>query len=257
MKSFGQKKMVRKMKFISDQEGIMNRYLREKKNWEAHLESTKQFILESFREKSIKSVAVLGSGWLLDLPLKELSEKFKKVVLIDVYHPAQVQKRAEKYKNVTLFETDITGGGINFCWELRKKKGEHFESHVLKDFKPKKPELPIKPDAFISLNILNQLDILLVDFLKKKNGRFTELEYDAFRRHIQQFHLDWILRKPTCLITDIVEINECPGGLSEKKLIRVPFLKPQRSQEWNWDFDLSGMYHEGCNTRMEVKAFEW
>ncbi|MDA3823386.1 MAG: hypothetical protein PF450_12355 [Bacteroidales bacterium] len=258
MKTFGQKKMVRKMKFISDQEGIMHRYLREKDNWAPHLENTQQFILDSFKNKGIKSVAVLGSGWLLDLPLKDLSERFKKVLLIDVYHPPQIKKKVDKYKNITLFETDITGGAIKYCWDLRKEKDEHFSKYILDDFKAKKPDLPSSPDAFISLNILNQLDILLVDYLSKKNGSISEIELERFRKNIQQFHLDWITKKPGCLISDVAEINSGPDSQQkEQTLVHVKLPKAKRKEEWTWDFDLSKKYRKGTETRMNVNAIEW
>lgn len=258
MKNFGQKKMVRKMNYISDQEGIMNRYLREKGNWTPHLENTKKFILQSFNNKAIETVAVLGSGWLLDLPLKKLSARFKKVLLVDVWHPVQIRKKIEPFKNVSLFETDLSGGGMEFCWELRKLKGEHYGNYFLDDYSPKKPDLPFKPDAFISLNLLNQLDILLVDYLNKKNRRITEMEILKFRKAIQQFHIDWITKKPGCLISDIQEINSIKKNSAElEDLVFVQLPKGIREENWTWDFDLSKKYKEGKETRMKVIAIEW
>jgi hypothetical protein len=257
MKPFGQKKMVRKMNYIADQEGIMNRYLREQNNWEAHLQNTKQFILNAFAGKEIKNLAVLGSGWLLDLPLEELSAKYKNILLVDAYHPAQIVKKTGAYKNVTLFETDLSAGGIQFCWDLRKAKDEHFSKYILDDFKPHQPELPVKPDAFISLNILNQLDILLIDFLKKRNVRIVDTEIKKFRKTIQQFHINWITKNPGCLITDVRELNNGDEDQSEHKLVYADLPKGIRSEEWIWDFDLSKIYRPGMETRMKVKAVEW
>lgn len=250
--------MVRKMKFISDQAGIMNRYLREQEHWDAHLNNTKTFILGSFRDREIKNLAVLGSGWLLDLPLKELSKKFKKILLVDVYHPPQIVKKAEKYPNVILHETDLSGGGIQFCWDLRKAREVHLENYVLDEFSPKIPDLPVKPDAFISLNLLSQLDSLLVEFLERKKVRVTDTEIRRFRAKIQQFHLDWITSKPGCLVTDVTELTYGPGNISEERpLILVDFPESRRSEEWTWDFDLAGTYHHDRETRMKVAAVEW
>lgn len=246
------------MKFISDQAGIMNRYLREQDNWDAHLENTREFILGSFRDRQIRTLAVLGSGWLLDLPLKELSKKFKKILLVDVFHPPQVIKKVEKYPNVVLHETDLSGGGIRFCWELRKEKDEQREKYILDTFTPSVPDLPMKPDAYVSLNLLNQLDILLVEFLERKKVPVVDAEIRRFRKTIQQFHLDWITRKPGCLVTDAVELNQGPGNKKEERpLIHVDFPKARRSEQWTWDFDLAGTYHPGWETRMKVRAVEW
>ncbi len=56
------------MKYISDQKGILNRYLAEGNNWEAHLEKTRGFITGCLEKNKPETVAVLGSGWLLDIP---------------------------------------------------------------------------------------------------------------------------------------------------------------------------------------------
>lgn len=260
MKTFGQKKRVRKMKYISDQEGIMKRYFREKENWYSHLENTRQFILNSFQDGKgkIDTIAILGSGWLLDFPLEEIKDRFKKIYLIDVHHPPQIQKKTEKYKNIKLFETDLSGGGIDFCWDLRKQKEDHFKKYILDEFTPNIPELPFKPDAFISLNILNQLDILLVDFLKEKKARIIDAEILRFRKKIQKSHLNWIKEKPGCLITDFTELNQKNGeDLQEKKLIHINLPEGKRAEEWTWDFDLSKTYHPDFETRFKVKAIEW
>ncbi len=258
MKPFYQKKLARKMRFISDQAGIMDRYLREQENWSMHLLNTRQFILDAFTGRNIETVAVFGTGWLLDLPIEALAGKFKTVLLVDVHHPPQVRKKVEPYPNVQLFESDLTGGGMNFCWKLSKAQVKSPENDPFEEFMPVHPELPVIADAFISLNILNQLDILLVDFLKRKNFRLNESGIRNFRGKIQQFHLDWITEKPGCLVTDIAEIVAEPGrGSSEKSLLHADLPTGKRNMEWIWDFDLSGFYHPDKETRLTVRAIEW
>lgn len=246
------------MRFIADQEGIMNRYLREKDNWSSHLNNTKEFILNSFEKSNPETVMVLGSGWLLDLPLEEMCKRFKKIYLVDARHPAQVIKKAEKIEAVELFELDISGGGIEFCWELRKQKEAHYKKYILDEFVPKMPDLPVKPDAYISLNILNQLDILLIEFLKRKKARVIHAEVTRFRERIQKFHLHWITKKPGCLITDVAELTYKPGQEpNEKQLLHISLPEGIRKEEWTWDFDLSKKYHPDAETRMKVEAVEW
>jgi hypothetical protein len=70
------------MGFIKDQEGIMNRYLRESSQWKKHLEKTRNFISGSFSHTEAETVAVLGSGWLLDVPLDHLVQRFRHVYLV-------------------------------------------------------------------------------------------------------------------------------------------------------------------------------
>lgn len=236
----------------------MSRYLREKENWDSHLKHTKEFIIGSFQDPGIKTIALLGSGWLLDVPLEKLSERFEKVLLLDIHHPPQIRKKVKHFSNVEVQEIDITGGGIKFTCELNKLSPKKIESSSLLSFKPSVPEMRFEPDAFISLNILNQLDILLLDYLKTNYSCFKEDDFNKFRKDIQEFHLDWISNKPGCLISDVEEENIDKSGASTKnKLIHSEFPKHFRSKQWVWDFDLSGFYHSHLQTKMMVQAIEW
>lgn len=246
------------MNFLSDQEGIMKRYLRERENWDGHLQQCKNFIIQAFQDSSVRSVAVLGSGWLLDLPLEYLSERFEEVHLIDIHHPAQVRKKLESYTNVKTQAVDITGGGIEFAWDYAQSGYGQLDPSILSEFNPQTPDLESDPDAFISLNILNQLDILIVDFLKSRNPRFREHDFIPFRSSIQGFHVDWISQKPACLISDILEVNtDKRGKITTLELLHTTLPDSSRSEEWTWDFDLSGFYHRNKLTKMKVRALEW
>lgn len=250
--------MVRKMSFLSDQEGIMNRYLRERTNWDPHLENSKSFIQGLRKDTGIKSLTVLGSGWWLDLPLEELAEKYETVLLVDVFHPPQIVKKSGKYRNLILYETDLTGGGIQFCWDQGRKRYGSAGDPILKGFVPVTPNLPVTTDAFISLNLLSQLDTLLIEFIEGKNTGITGTELQGFRETIQRFHLDWICRKPGCLITDTEELYTSKDGQeSSRRVVHAKLPEGNRQENWTWDFDLSGRYREGVQTRMKVEAIEW
>jgi hypothetical protein len=200
----------------------------------------------------------MGSGWLLDVPLKSLSKRFKKVLLLDIHHPPQIRKKIEEFKNVVAQEVDLTGGAVKFAWKLRKKNEEFYSKYVLEDFEPEIPELEYKPDAFISLNLLNQLDIHIVDFIKKKHSCFMPDEYRRFRRVLQEFHIQWISSQPGCLISDMIETTESTGGETiSKNLVHADLPEFKRAEEWIWDFDLAGTYNEKKQTRFTVRALEW
>ena len=64
---------MRRAGYLKDQTGIRRRYEREQEPWQQHIDNTRRFIVESARKAANhKSVAVLGSGWLLDVPVDEL-----------------------------------------------------------------------------------------------------------------------------------------------------------------------------------------
>ena len=251
------RKILRRMGYLRDQEGIMNRYLRERDRWDDHLEKTRAFINGSFELLSAESVAVLGSGWLLDVPLRELESRFSRVYLVDIIHPPQVRKKTEAMDRVELVEADLTGGAISQVWKISRKKDCFSLDDFLHDLQLTPPLRGIRPGALISVNLLNQLDIILCDFLIKQ-GTFGNEPLDRFRSALQSFHLEWITRTPGCLVTDATEkSSDNRGNESFKPLLYTPLPDGIRTGQWSWEFDTQGTYRSGIRTSMKVQAVEW
>ena len=105
--------------------------------------------------------------------------------------------------------------------------------------------------------MLNQLDIILCDYILKQKP-FQQETLIPFRAAIQAFHLDWISKKPACLVSDIMEeVVDKNGVHSSKALLYTHLPEAMRQDRWWWDFDSQGTYHPGSRTRMEVQAVEW
>lgn len=253
------RKVIRRMGFVRDQEGIMNRYIREKLNWDQHLENTREFINSCFTHTSAESVAVLGSGWLLDVPIHDLEKRFKHIFLVDINHPPQIRKKVAEMKNVELVEADLSGGAVEQVWQFAKRQEkEHRRTEDLLERITLSPPLSrISPDAIISVNLLNQLDIILCEFLEKQ-GYFEHEPADRFRSFIQSFHLEWITATSGCLVTDTTEISkDLHGTETQKELLHVQLPPGHRTGRWSWEFDTRGTYLPGTRVRMEVQAVEW
>jgi hypothetical protein len=251
-------RIIRRMGFVRDQEGIMNRYISESSHWQHHLEKTRSFIAASFTGSPAKSVAVLGSGWLLDVPLEKLKDRFEHVYLVDIHHPPQIRKKVEGLEGLELVEEDLSGGAIDQVWHLlRKNKKNIPATRLVEEISLIVPLSGIQPDALISVNLLNQLDILLCDHIRRKLPYQQELSL-SFRAAIQAFHLNWITKKTGCLVTDTKE-HKIPlkGNMSSKPLLYTDLPEGIRRDSWQWDFDSRGTYHPGSRTRMEVQAVEW
>jgi hypothetical protein len=250
--------VLRKMDFFSDQAGIIRRYQREAHEWQPHLEATKKFILQSATSKSHGTVFIMGSGWLLDVPLEELSAMFQRVVLFDIYHPSQVRHYIRKFSNVECKELDITGGTIKQTFDLVSNARK---SKVLPDISVLKSEgfqYPDTADFYVSVNILNQLDILLADYITKY---FPQAEYLLFpiRQLIQQQHINSLPKGRTALITDYEECVIHKRGLveSRKNLLYCTFPSVINQQQWIWKFDHLGLYNPSRITLFKVKAIEF
>ena len=249
--------IIRRMGFVRDQEGIMNRYLREHSGWEVHLKRTRSFIETSFSQGSVGSVAILGSGWLLDVPLENLTRRFDRVFLADIHHPPQIRRKVRDLKQVELVTADLSGGAVHQLWELHRQKKLHTNASWPGDITLEPPLAHLETDAYVSVNLLNQLDIMLCDFLRR-HGYFKLAAPDGFRKMIQSFHLEWITRKPGCLITDTTEFNlDREGNESARGLLYTELPSGFRSEQWDWEFDTMKTYRPGNRTRMRVRAVEW
>ncbi|MFW5820664.1 MAG: hypothetical protein ACOCWA_05200, partial [Bacteroidota bacterium] len=194
------RKILRKMNYYRDQKGIMNRYLREHEGWDNHRKNTMEFILKCIRAKNPKSLSVLGSGWLLDFPLEAVYKVCKDIRLIDIHHPPQVLRKIKDYPGVTAVLSDITGGMIENVYQFAQETIKSGEEHSLKELQKASP-IPNADTFYISLNILNQLDILLVDYLKKF-VKLKEEEWNELRKFVQDSHLK-LLGSDSCLISDV------------------------------------------------------
>src|ERR1700755_1853971 len=77
--------------------------------WASHQRATRNFIVKAADLCMQQRVAVvLGSGLLLEVPLKALAEKFERVYLVDIFHMPQARREAKKHFNVKLLTGDST-----------------------------------------------------------------------------------------------------------------------------------------------------
>lgn len=242
---------ARRAGYVSDQMGIRSRFLRENTNWQSHLDNTRNFIVEAANQLTIrKSVAVLGSGWLYDVPLEQLSQMFDSVTLVDIVHPEPVRQKVSRMPNVTLLSADLTGGAV-----MAATQSESFRQFV--DWLPNATP-SVSFDNFglvVSVNLLNQLDIILCDYLKKRFG-VSDSELLPVRQTVQQQHISWLPKNHSCLITDYLQIDKPVGGEPpvETRLLFADLSDLPPFKEWEWVFDTSQRYSVKNNTYFKVMA---
>ncbi len=251
------KSILRKMKYFSDQNGIIRRYINEEGAWDNHLENTRNYITACLENKNLKSVAILGSGWLLDVPVDYLADHFERILLFDINHPRQIKNKVRKYKNIELKYADISGGAILSVYNLTRTYKKQRIKKDIKDIEFRGFMSEEQTDFFISLNLLNQLDILLVDYLKNY-AIYNENELNHLRSRIQKSHIDSLIPGKSCLITDYKErIYNIDGTLAfEKNLIFTALPEGKNKKTWEWHFDASGNYCRDKKAVFEVLAME-
>ncbi len=248
-------KILRKFGFKTDQNGIMNRYLRENGAWDEHLNNTKNFILQAAKDKAKGTAVMLGSGWLLDVPAIELSHIFDKVILVDIYHPRQIRHKLRHFRNIEFIDVDITGLAKPVYKSLKKRKSKPELTGIEAQYDNKFMEAIKNADFIASVNILNQLDILICDYIKNLN-LYESDEINLFRNYIQSSHIQLLTKGKSTIITDYKEINtdESNNIISRKKLLYTDLPKNNKIEKWKWQFDQNKTYHPDCNTYFKVMA---
>ncbi len=254
---------IKALGYSIDQDGIINRYIREKENWDLHLEQCKRFILDSAANKKQQTAMILGSGWWLDIPTEELCQRFENVFFVDIVHPSQMRHKASKYKNLTLIETEISGFAQSTYQTVRLAKKQKTKvdlsviipQTILSDLLKEN-----NVDFVVSLNLLNQLDILIVDYvIENSNDDVSEHEIQTFREQIQSFHIQSLPKGKSCIISDYQEKSTQLKGtaIQNKTLVHTAFPVANRTADWIWLFDSQGYYVEQHKTIFQVKAIDF
>jgi hypothetical protein len=245
------KNIPKRMGFITDQKGILRRYIREREHWESHLMNCHKFIVDNMNNQKFSNIAFLGSGWWLDIPVEQVINNFSRVFMVDIFHPRQIKHRAAKIDNLELIEYDITGGVIEEVYQkVREKKKLSVSLNITSV-----PELNFSGNTLIvSINILNQLDNLIVEWIQSKLG--PNIESTPMQHQIQLNHINFIQENKGILISDVEEINRDPKGslVSSRSLVFPEFPDALIHKEWVWKFDTHGLYREGLLTNFTVKA---
>jgi hypothetical protein len=244
-------KWVKEMGYLRESIAILSRYQRCSKQWDEHLGKCKKFILECVNKSDPKSILILGSGHLLDIPFKDLQSRVDSLFLVDIFHPSKVHSLSKKYSNVHFIESDLTQVG-HFIWEKTQKKDSSFEDF----FKVAQPTLP-SVDLVISINLLSQLPLGIIEYIKKKK-KFSDAQFLKLEKHIQQQHLDLLkmISKKACIITDIERnIFYKNNQLIEHDTLVTRDMLPVSNAEWIWEIEPRGEIDFKKYGTRKVEAF--
>lgn len=232
------KKALKKLGYLADQKGIVNRYLLED-GWKEHVKKTKDFIINSLKNKDFKIVSILGSGWFLDVPIDFLLERFEKIYCFDINHPRQITHKYRKESRIEFIEADITGGIIEKLYQTKNIKIEDIPTIQSDEM----------DGIIISLNLMSQLDNLLFEY-----SNIEKADENKIREQIQKNHLEFLNSHPYLLITDFEEIYFDDEGnkIGEKPTVHIDLPKSEIVENWAWRFDTNKTYKTDCKTDLNV-----
>jgi hypothetical protein len=89
--------------------GLWARGRRQARAWAPHLANARGLIDTTIDDFAVRrTVAVLGSGPLFDIPLESLARTFERVLLVDLIHLSGIDARISRYGNVELSWRDLS-----------------------------------------------------------------------------------------------------------------------------------------------------
>lgn len=202
--------------------------------WDNHQRSCRNLITKAVDlcEKH-DMVLVLGSGLLLEVPLKLLASRFERVLLVDIFHMPQVRREAKKHFNVKLLTGDITG--VFQAIKEGRPPGGHNPAPPARI-----PHLK-EADLVISCNCLTQLAGPFTEYFEKTRG-FSDLDSDKLAYQIMEQHCKAVAVDATgvgVIITDVERIAmQDDKMVSRTDLLKALKLPPTstliHNEEWDW-----------------------
>lgn len=242
-------RIISRLGYKSDQQGIWVRYMREQENWRQHLNNTRQCIINEIRNQQPETVYVLGSGWLLDVPVDYLLLHCKKINLVDICHPKSIQRKYKDHKNIEFIQYDLSG----YITAVHALFSPMFVKNRMERLLLSKPVIPPEFNGamVVSLNLLDQLDTLLIDYISRKKI-IQKHKLLSFRKKIQEHHINSLKLHNNLIVYTHTEINK-PGNVNGKTKVHVGFHE-QLLNQWNWFFDTEGKYENAYQTVFQVRA---
>lgn len=232
------RRILNRMGYYNYQQGLIIHHLDEEGSWNNHLKNCRNFIMKALDYIKPSIVTVLGSGWLLDLPLKEMTDMGTEVNLVDIIHPPEVKEQVAGMNKVILREEDISGGLISEVWQKAGRRTflnrlRSLDEIIVTEYQP-----GFEPGMVISLNILTQLENLPLEFLRKKSLKNDE-SFLRFRARVQSEHISFLKKHESVLITDVSEvITAKSGNVTENPSLLAALPEAKLKDDWTWDFDL-------------------
>jgi hypothetical protein len=201
---------------LSESIGLWARGRRCAKAWAHHIAHTTGCIERTItRIEPRRTVVVLGSGPLFDVPLEALAAAFETVILVDQAHLLPARRRASRFGNVRFEWRDLSAA--------RTSRPLQFLDSIA------------ALDCVISINLLSQL----------AHGAPTGRE-----RMVVDSHLDALAGLP-CAVTIVTDtayqkFNRSGGVVEEFDLL---YGRPMPAADSSWTWDVAPFGEEAPATR--------
>ena len=236
----GLPRYVRRMGYVGGQKRLAALGMRCRSQWRSHVLRSRELMVEAAnRCPEQNRVLVVGSGPLHDIPVAQLSARFKEVVLLDIVHLRGVRTEVQRFSNVRLVQGDVTGLAERVFTRrsLAVKPSCWWDSNF---------------DLIISANVLSQLPLVPCQFVKATDAKKT-----SFAQRVVKDHLDWLSRAPgqVSLIADVERQYWKNGVLQCVHPILWDIMLPPGAREWLWELGPKPEMDPHCDVRHRVLAY--
>lgn len=204
--------------------GLWARGQRQTRAWAPHLANSRGLIDTTIDDlETRRTVVVLGSGSLFDVPVESLARTFRRVILVDRIHLSTIRQRVDRYDNVSCAWRDLSP--------------EH-DPHPL-GFLDKIDEL----DWVISMSLVSQL---------------ARAAPEGEQRRVVDGHLDKLaaLPCPVTLVTDLdYRVFNRHGVVLDSADLLHGRPVPRSGLRWKWEVAPFG--EESRTTRRVHSVAAW
>lgn len=217
---------LRRMGLVTASVGLWSRSRRRSRQWAPH-DQRCHAVVEKVMDAlpRCRTVVVLGSGLVRDVPVDRLLGTFDRVLLVDAVHLPPVRARFAFQKRVTFVTADLSGlsGWLDGTAPGRVP-----------------PDASIlggeDVDLVISANLLSQIPLGVETFLEARPDRERVLPGDLLAQSVRG-HLDDLAkaRARVCLLTDVaMEERDRAGSVTDRLDLMRGVALPRPDEWWDW-----------------------
>ena len=264
---------ARRMGHLSELIAVDSRFHRCGTAWEPHLERCRRFIrrtVEGLPPARRGTALVCGAGLCNDIPLAALAFHFARVLLVDLVFLRSTRRETDSYKNVRIFEADLTGGLVRLVdARLAGRFGELTSALRSVASPPTFAEVGTI-DLVVSANVLSQLPLPFCDRVRARavacpgdpeaaDDRLEPL-LATFSAGVRNRHLAWLQEftrngSSVILLTDVKRKTVAPGRTLVGESDLLPGIAlPEAQETWEWDIAPAPEEHPAHDIRHTVHA---